>query len=154
MREKNSIRILMEIYFLTNATGTDKSNGRIYILIVLFLYFPFMFDFLSSKKTQKERILELLIKYGKVSSLTFSQMNPVILNWRDPIMDLRVSHNIETQSELVKGKKHTTYIYHGRKFAPMPRVKVKHYTEEDIINAFNAWLALEAPNAEAYLKTL
>lgn len=37
---------------------------------------------------------------------------------------------------------------------PERREVVKHYTKEDIINAFNAWLALEAPNAEAYLQTI
>lgn len=69
-------------------------------------------------------------------------------------MSLRVSHNIETISELVKGKKHTTYIYKGRKIIPERREKNKKYTEQDIINAFNAWLNLEAPNAEAYLQTI
>lgn len=114
-----------------------------------------MFDFLKSQKqTQPERVLELLIKNGKVTSLQLSQMHPVILNFHQQIYALRPFHNIETISELVNGKKHTTYIYHGRKMIPERREKVKHYTEQDIINAFNAWLNLEAPNAEAYLQTL
>lgn len=114
-----------------------------------------MFDFLKSQKqTQTERVLELLIKHGKVTSLQLSQMHPVILNFHQQIYALRPFHNIETISQLVNGKKHTTYIYHGRKAIPERREKVKHYTEQDIINAFNAWLALEAPNAEAYLETI
>lgn len=114
-----------------------------------------MFEFLhEKKKTQPERVLELLLKDGKVTSLTLSQMYPVILNFHHQIMELRQFHNIRRESELVKGKKHTTYFYEGRKAIPERREKVKHYTKEDIINAFNAWLALEAPNAEAYLQTL
>lgn len=114
-----------------------------------------MFDFLNSQKqTQTERVLELLIKHGKVTSLQLSQMHPVILNFHQQIYALRPFHNIETISQLVNGKKHTTYIYHGRKMTPERREVVKHYTKEDIINAFNAWLALEAPNAEAYLQTI
>jgi aminoglycoside phosphotransferase family enzyme len=98
-----------------------------------------MFDFLNSQKqTQTERVLELLIKHGKVTSLQLSQMHPVILNFHQQIYALRPFHNIETISQLVNGKKHTTYIYHGRKMTPERREIVKHYTKEDIIKAFNA----------------
>jgi len=97
-----------------------------------------MLFFNQEKKTQPERVLELLLKHGKVTSLQLSQMHPVILNFHQQIYALRPFHNIETISELVNGKKHTTYIYHGRKIVPMPREKVKHYTKEDMINAFNA----------------
>lgn len=113
-----------------------------------------MFPFFEEKKTQTERVLELLLKHGRVTSLQLSQMHPVILNFHNALMELRLLHNIETVSELVKGKKHTAYIYHGRKLAPMPREKVKHFLKEDIIRAFEAWANLEAPNGEAYLETL
>jgi len=114
-----------------------------------------MFDFLNSQKqTQTERVLELLIKHGKVTSLQLSQMHPVILNFHEAIHDLRQKHNIETVSKLVKGIKHTSYIYHGRLSVPFRWECKKKYTQEDIIKAFNAWMKKEAPNAEAYLQTI
>lgn len=97
-----------------------------------------MFWLNTEKKTQPERVLELLLKHGKVTSLQLSQMHPVILNFHDAIHDLRRKHNIETVSELVKGIKHTSYIYHGRLAIPCRWTREKKYNKEDIIKAFNA----------------
>lgn len=46
------------------------------------------------------------------------------------------------------------YTFKGVSVKPREKHIKKSYTKEDIINAFNAWLALEAPNAEAYLTTI
>jgi len=105
---------------------------------LLLLIFLFMFSFFSKKKSQPERVLELLLKHGTVTSLQLSQMHPVILNFHEAIHDLRRKHNIETVIELVKGTKHTSYIYHGRLAIPCRWTKEKKYNKEDIIKAFNA----------------
>ncbi len=110
--------------------------------------------FTKCHKTQADRVLELLVKKGTVTSLEISQMHPVILNFHEAIHTLRQKHEIETVTNLVKGIKHTHYIYKWKLTAPFRWKCKKKYTEEDIINAFNAWLYLEAPNAEAYLTTI
>jgi hypothetical protein len=97
-----------------------------------------MLWFNTEKKTQSERVLELLLKHGTVTSLQLSQMHPVILNFHEAIHDLRRKHSIQTVSELVKGIKHTSYIYHGRLAVPCRFKKERKYTREDILNAFNA----------------
>ena len=113
-----------------------------------------MFNFLSPKKTQHERVLDLLVKKGTVTSLELSQMHPVILNFHEQIHKLRERHEIETVVELVKGIKHTSYIYKGKLVVPCKWRKEKKFTKEDIIKAFNAGLYSEAPNGEAYFETL
>jgi len=110
--------------------------------------------FTKCHKTQADRVLEQLVKKGTVTSLEISQMHPVILNFHEAIHTLRQKHEIETVSELVKGIKHTHYIYKWKLTVPFRWKCKKKYTEEDIIKAFNAWLYLEAPNAEAYLTTI
>jgi len=97
-----------------------------------------MFNFLFKKQPQHARVLELLIKNRKVTSLQLSQMHPVILNFHQQIHILRQKHNIETIEELVKGVKHTTYIYHGRLAVPCRWERKKKYKEEDVLNAFEA----------------
>ena len=101
-------------------------------------YLFFMLCFNTEKKTQSERVLELLLKHGTVTSLQLSQMHPVILNFHEAIHDLRQKHNIETVIKLVKGIKHTSYIYHGRLSVPFRWECKKKYTQDDIIKAFNA----------------
>lgn len=114
-----------------------------------------MFSFLKKcHKSQADRVLELLQKHWTVTSLQLSQMHPVILNFHEAIHDLRQKHNIETVIKLVKGIKHTSYIYHGRLSVPFRWECKKKYTQDDIIKAFNAWMKKEAPNAEAYLSNL
>lgn len=113
-----------------------------------------LFGLFGNKKTQPERVLELLLRHGTVTSLQLSQMHPVILNFHEAIHALRRKHNIETVVELVKGVKHTSYIYHGRNPIPTRCIRERKYTREEAIKIFNAWLNLEAPNAEAYLETL
>ena len=110
--------------------------------------------FTKCHKTQADRVLELLVKKGTVTSLEISQMHPVILNFHEAIHTLRQKHEIETVSELVKGIKHTHYIYKWKLTVPFRWKCKKKYTEEDIIKAFNAWINIEAPNAEAYLTTI
>jgi len=112
-----------------------------------------MFHFFT-KKTQPQRVLDLLLKKGTVTSLELSQMHPVILNFHECIHDLRQKHEIETITELVKGIKHTSYKYNGRLVIPFKWECRKKYTKEDIEKAFNAWMNIEAPNAEAYLQTI
>jgi hypothetical protein len=94
--------------------------------------------FHKSHKTQADRVLELLQKKGTVTSLEISQMHPVILNFHEAIHTLRQKHEIETVTKLVKGIKHTSYIYHGKLTVPFRWQCKKKYTEEDIIKAFNA----------------
>lgn len=110
--------------------------------------------FTKCHKTQADRVLELLVKKGTVTSLEISQMHPVILNFHEAIHTLRQKHEIETVTNLVKGIKHTHYIYKWKLTVPFRWKCKKKYTEEDIIKAFNAWIYLEAPNAEAYLTTI
>lgn len=112
-----------------------------------------MFSFFQ-KKSQPQRVLDLFLKKGTVTSLELSQMHPVILNFHECIHDLRQKHNIETVIELVKWIKHTSYIYHGRLLVPCRWERKKKYKEEDVLNAFEAWLKGDFPNAEAYLETL
>ena len=110
--------------------------------------------FTKCHKTQADRVLELLVKKGTVTSLEISQMHPVILNFHEAIHTLRQKHEIETVTNLVKGIKHTHYIYKWKLTVPFRWKCKKKYTEDDIIKAFNAWIYLEAPNAEAYLTTI
>ena len=113
-----------------------------------------MFNFLHPKQTQSERVLELLIKHGKVTSLQLSQVHPVILNFHNCIFNLRQFHNIRVESKIVKWKKHTTYFYEGRKFVPMPREKIRYYTKEEMIECWNTCERKDFPNVEAYLQTI
>lgn len=114
--------------------------------------------FTKCHKTQADRVLEQLVKKGTVTSLEISQMHPVILNFHEAIHTLRQKHEIETVSELVKGIKHTHYIYKWKLTVPFRWKCKKKYTQEEydewVKKGFNAWLNLEAPNAEAYLQTI
>lgn len=99
-----------------------------------------MFGFLKAKchKSQADRVLELLLKKGTVTSLELSQMHPVILNFHEQIHTLRQKHHIDRESHLVDGKKHTTYIYKGILAVPFRWEHKRKYTEEEIKQAFNA----------------
>lgn len=89
-----------------------------------------MFSFFQ-KKSQPQRVLDLLLKKGTVTSLELSQMHPVILNFHECIHDLRQKHEIETITELVKGIKHTSYKYKGRLVIPFKWECSKKITEEE-----------------------
>lgn len=94
-----------------------------------------MFNFFT-KKTQPQRVLELLQKKRTVSSLELSQMHPVILNFHECIHDLRTRHEIETVIEKVHWIKHTKYIYHGKLTCPMPHEHKRSKREE---KAYEEW---------------
>lgn len=83
-------------------------------------------------KSQADRVLELLIKHWTVTSLQLSQLKPVILNFHQQIHLLKQKHNIETVIEIVKGIKHTSYIYHGRLAIPCIFIREKKFTESEV----------------------
>lgn len=92
-----------------------------------------MFSFFQ-KKSQPQRVLDLLLKKGTVTSLELSQMHPVILNFHEAIHDLRQKHEIETIIELVKGTKHTSYKYKGRLAVPFrwEKCQCRKFTPDEL----------------------
>lgn len=123
-----------------------------------------MFGFLKAKchKSQTDRVLELLQahKWEPVALPMILDLRPRIAHHTECIRELRErGYDIECKSwftDMYGHKVHCSqYTFNGIANKPhTTHTKTKGYTKEDIINAFNAWLNLEAPNAEAYLQTL
>lgn len=122
-----------------------------------------MFDFLFHKchESQADRVLELLKKHKwePVSLPMLLDIRPRIAHHTECIRKLRDrGYKIDCKSWFTNqnGKKvHCSqYTFHGIDLLPRTKHDKATYNKEDIKKAFNAWLALEAPNAEAYLQTI
>jgi len=123
-----------------------------------------MFWFLKAKchKSQADRVLELLQahKWEAVALPMILDLRPRIAHHTECIRELRERwYDIECKSwftDMYGDKVHCSqYTLNGISVKPYEKhKKIKGYTKEDIINAFNAWLEMKVPNAEAYLQTL
>lgn len=83
-------------------------------------------------------------------------IRPRIAHYTSIIMMLReLGYDIPCRSYWQDGVHMSEYTFNGISLKPREKhKKIKGYTKEDIINAFNAWIEAKAPNAEAYLQTL
>lgn len=104
---------------------------------------------------RKDRILRFLQERKEVG------LNELLKSFRDiadPTRTIRYLeadwYHIENKVIHGNGKCYSTYIYLGYEPLFKKEKKKKKYTEEDVVNAFNAWLNLESPNAEAYLESI
>ena len=117
--------------------------------------------FTKCHKTQADRVLELLQKYKweAVSLPQILDLRPRIAHHTECIRELRDRwFDIECKSWFTDINGHkvhcSQYTFHGIALKPREKHIKKSYTKDDIIKAFNAWIYLEAPNAEAYLTTI
>ena len=84
-------------------------------------------------------------------------LRPRIAHHTECIRELRErGYRIDCKSWFTDQNGHkvhcSQYTFHGIDLRPRVKHTKATYTKEDIEKAFNAWLALEAPNAQAYLE--